>query len=221
MTCHNETHLSHHSFLLQLSGSNVSLLVSVTGSDIVKVTEVTLFDSSGPTEVNGSLQVCQILPLTNLTAYSHKRILYMAVYHSPHFYLKDNYFSQLTLTCWILECLCIQLASLLSHNVILTKLKLTASWLLRCIICSQVSSIQKVIFTQYRPEISSIQRGNEGGSWKRYLCNITQWKSTIILYNILSIHTNAGTYTNNTKEALTGNHSGFQHVSSSAFYLGQ
>ncbi|KAM8771831.1 von Willebrand factor A domain-containing protein 7 [Acanthopagrus schlegelii] len=39
-----------------LSGGNTSLLVSVTGSDTVKVTEVTLFDSSGPTEVNGSLQ---------------------------------------------------------------------------------------------------------------------------------------------------------------------
>ncbi|XP_070847062.1 von Willebrand factor A domain-containing protein 7 [Chaetodon trifascialis] len=40
-----------------LSGGNASLLVSVTGSDTVKVTEVTLFDSSGPTEVNGSLQL--------------------------------------------------------------------------------------------------------------------------------------------------------------------
>ncbi|XP_059193156.1 von Willebrand factor A domain-containing protein 7 [Centropristis striata] len=39
-----------------LSGGNASLLVSVTGSDTVKVTEVTLYDSSGPTEVNGSLQ---------------------------------------------------------------------------------------------------------------------------------------------------------------------
>ncbi|XP_010739438.3 von Willebrand factor A domain-containing protein 7 [Larimichthys crocea] len=39
-----------------LSGGNASLLVSVTGSDTVKVTEVTLFDSSGPTEVNGTLQ---------------------------------------------------------------------------------------------------------------------------------------------------------------------
>ncbi|CAK6969157.1 von Willebrand factor A domain-containing protein 7-like [Scomber scombrus] len=39
-----------------LSGGNVSLLVSVTESDTVKVTEVTLFDSSGPTQVNGSLQ---------------------------------------------------------------------------------------------------------------------------------------------------------------------
>ncbi|XP_035515350.1 von Willebrand factor A domain-containing protein 7-like [Morone saxatilis] len=39
-----------------LSGGNASLLVSVTGSDTVKVTEVTLVDSSGPTEVNGSLQ---------------------------------------------------------------------------------------------------------------------------------------------------------------------
>ncbi|KAM9362957.1 von Willebrand factor A domain-containing protein 7 [Symphorus nematophorus] len=39
-----------------LTGGNASLLVSVTGSDTVKVTEVTLFDSSGPTEVNGSLQ---------------------------------------------------------------------------------------------------------------------------------------------------------------------
>ncbi|XP_034400448.1 von Willebrand factor A domain-containing protein 7 [Cyclopterus lumpus] len=38
------------------SGGNASLLVSVTGSDTVKVTEVTLFDSSGPTEVNGSLK---------------------------------------------------------------------------------------------------------------------------------------------------------------------
>ncbi|KAK5899641.1 hypothetical protein CesoFtcFv8_009100 [Champsocephalus esox] len=39
-----------------LSGGNASLMISVTGSDKVKVTEVTLFDSSGPTEVNGSLQ---------------------------------------------------------------------------------------------------------------------------------------------------------------------
>ncbi|XP_029288639.1 von Willebrand factor A domain-containing protein 7 [Cottoperca gobio] len=39
-----------------LSGGNTSLLVSVTGSDKVKLTGVTLFDSSGPTEVNGSLQ---------------------------------------------------------------------------------------------------------------------------------------------------------------------
>ncbi|XP_056265572.1 von Willebrand factor A domain-containing protein 7 [Pseudoliparis swirei] len=38
------------------SGGNATLLVSVTGSDTVKVTEVTLFDSSGPTEVNGSLK---------------------------------------------------------------------------------------------------------------------------------------------------------------------
>ncbi|XP_077936646.1 von Willebrand factor A domain-containing protein 7 isoform X1 [Gasterosteus aculeatus] len=39
-----------------LSGGNASLLVSVTESDTVKVTEVTLLDSSGTTEVNGSLQ---------------------------------------------------------------------------------------------------------------------------------------------------------------------
>ncbi|XP_029027532.1 von Willebrand factor A domain-containing protein 7-like [Betta splendens] len=39
-----------------VTGNNVSLLVSVQGSDQAKVTEVTLFDSSGPTEVNGSLQ---------------------------------------------------------------------------------------------------------------------------------------------------------------------
>ncbi|XP_063333347.1 von Willebrand factor A domain-containing protein 7-like [Pelmatolapia mariae] len=39
-----------------LSGGNTSFLVTVTGSDTVKVTEVTLFDSSGPTEVKGSLQ---------------------------------------------------------------------------------------------------------------------------------------------------------------------
>ncbi|XP_058496576.1 von Willebrand factor A domain-containing protein 7-like [Solea solea] len=39
-----------------LSGSNVSLMISVTGSDIVKVTGVTLFSSSGSTEVDGSLQ---------------------------------------------------------------------------------------------------------------------------------------------------------------------
>ncbi|KAF7650011.1 hypothetical protein LDENG_00132850 [Lucifuga dentata] len=40
-----------------LSGGNASLLVTVTGSDTIKVTEVTLVDSSGPTEVNGSLKV--------------------------------------------------------------------------------------------------------------------------------------------------------------------
>ncbi|XP_039890206.1 von Willebrand factor A domain-containing protein 7-like [Simochromis diagramma] len=39
-----------------LSGGNTSFLITVTGSDTVKVTEVTLFDSSGPTEVKGSLQ---------------------------------------------------------------------------------------------------------------------------------------------------------------------
>ncbi|XP_035494314.2 von Willebrand factor A domain-containing protein 7 [Scophthalmus maximus] len=39
-----------------LSGGNASLLMSVTGSDTVKVTEVNLFDSSGPTVVNGSIQ---------------------------------------------------------------------------------------------------------------------------------------------------------------------
>ncbi|XP_041640427.1 von Willebrand factor A domain-containing protein 7 isoform X2 [Cheilinus undulatus] len=39
-----------------LSGGNATLLVTVTGSDTVKITEVTLFDSSGPTEISGSLQ---------------------------------------------------------------------------------------------------------------------------------------------------------------------
>nr|XP_020496296.1 LOW QUALITY PROTEIN: von Willebrand factor A domain-containing protein 7-like [Labrus bergylta] len=38
------------------SGGNTSVLISVTGSDTVKVTEVKLVDSSGSTEVNGSLQ---------------------------------------------------------------------------------------------------------------------------------------------------------------------
>ncbi|XP_028273705.1 von Willebrand factor A domain-containing protein 7-like [Parambassis ranga] len=39
-----------------LAGGNASILVTVTGSDTVKVTDVTLFDSSGPSEVNGSVQ---------------------------------------------------------------------------------------------------------------------------------------------------------------------
>ncbi|XP_074521568.1 von Willebrand factor A domain-containing protein 7 [Halichoeres trimaculatus] len=39
-----------------LSGGNASVLVSVTGSDSVEVTEVTLVDTSGPTQVNGSLK---------------------------------------------------------------------------------------------------------------------------------------------------------------------
>ncbi|KAL3996216.1 ubiquitin-like modifier-activating enzyme ATG7 [Sarotherodon galilaeus] len=39
-----------------LSGGNTSILITVTASDTVKVTEVTLFDNSGPTEVKGSLQ---------------------------------------------------------------------------------------------------------------------------------------------------------------------
>ncbi|XP_026216728.1 von Willebrand factor A domain-containing protein 7 [Anabas testudineus] len=38
------------------SGGNVSLMVSVTGSDDLKVTEVTLFDSTKSKEINGSLQ---------------------------------------------------------------------------------------------------------------------------------------------------------------------
>ncbi|KAM9792685.1 von Willebrand factor A domain-containing protein 7 [Neosynchiropus ocellatus] len=37
-------------------GGNTSLMITVTGSDTVKVTEVTLFDSSGPTQVNGTLE---------------------------------------------------------------------------------------------------------------------------------------------------------------------
>lgn len=44
-------------FFTCLSGGDTSFLVTVTGSETVKVTEVTLFDSSGPTEVKGSLQV--------------------------------------------------------------------------------------------------------------------------------------------------------------------
>ncbi|XP_054634996.1 von Willebrand factor A domain-containing protein 7 [Dunckerocampus dactyliophorus] len=39
-----------------LSGGNTSLLVTVTGGDAVKVPEITLYDSSGPTEVNGTMQ---------------------------------------------------------------------------------------------------------------------------------------------------------------------
>ncbi|XP_034450362.1 von Willebrand factor A domain-containing protein 7-like isoform X1 [Hippoglossus hippoglossus] len=42
-----------------LSGGNVSLLVFVSGSDKLKVSEVNLFDSSGPTEVNGSVQLIE------------------------------------------------------------------------------------------------------------------------------------------------------------------
>ncbi|XP_053711313.1 von Willebrand factor A domain-containing protein 7-like [Synchiropus splendidus] len=38
------------------AGGNISLMITVTGSDSVKVTEVTLFDSSGPTQVNGTLE---------------------------------------------------------------------------------------------------------------------------------------------------------------------
>lgn len=57
-SCYSDTHLVSLPLLSKLSGGNASLLVSVTGSDTVKVTEVTLFDSSGPTEVNGSLQAC-------------------------------------------------------------------------------------------------------------------------------------------------------------------
>uniref|UniRef100_A0AAQ6A6K1 VWFA domain-containing protein n=1 Tax=Amphiprion ocellaris TaxID=80972 RepID=A0AAQ6A6K1_AMPOC len=38
------------------SGGNASILVSVTGSDTINVTEVSLFDSSVPTEVKGSIQ---------------------------------------------------------------------------------------------------------------------------------------------------------------------
>lgn len=36
----------------------MTLLATVTGSDKVKVTEVTLVDSSSQAEVNGTLQVC-------------------------------------------------------------------------------------------------------------------------------------------------------------------
>ena len=68
MTCHDDTHHVFLSLLSQLAGGNATLLVSVTGSDTVKITEVTLFDSSGPTEVNGSLQACQMLHLINLKA---------------------------------------------------------------------------------------------------------------------------------------------------------
>ncbi|XP_077426958.1 von Willebrand factor A domain-containing protein 7-like [Vanacampus margaritifer] len=39
-----------------LTGSNVTIFVTATGSDSINVREVTLYDSSGPTEVNGTLQ---------------------------------------------------------------------------------------------------------------------------------------------------------------------
>ncbi|XP_060941061.1 von Willebrand factor A domain-containing protein 7-like [Limanda limanda] len=40
-----------------LSGGNLSILVFVAGSDKLKVSEVIMFDSSGPTEVNGSIEL--------------------------------------------------------------------------------------------------------------------------------------------------------------------
>lgn len=43
---------------LVISGGNMSLLVTVTGSSTAKATEVTLADSLGQTEVNGTLQAC-------------------------------------------------------------------------------------------------------------------------------------------------------------------
>ncbi|XP_019732033.1 von Willebrand factor A domain-containing protein 7-like [Hippocampus comes] len=50
----------HADFFLKegrpLSGGNATLLVTVAGSDSVKIPEVTLYDSSGPTEVTGTLQ---------------------------------------------------------------------------------------------------------------------------------------------------------------------
>ncbi|KAM9315079.1 von Willebrand factor A domain-containing protein 7 isoform 2-T2 [Pholidichthys leucotaenia] len=39
-----------------LSGGNASILITVTGSEPVSVTEIMLYDNSGPTTVNGSLQ---------------------------------------------------------------------------------------------------------------------------------------------------------------------
>nr|XP_061792173.1 von Willebrand factor A domain-containing protein 7-like [Nerophis lumbriciformis] len=50
---------AHADFFLKegrpISGGNMSLLVTMAGSDSVTIPEVTLFDSSGPTEVNGTL----------------------------------------------------------------------------------------------------------------------------------------------------------------------
>ncbi|XP_061625320.1 von Willebrand factor A domain-containing protein 7-like [Phyllopteryx taeniolatus] len=50
----------HADFFLKqgrpLSGGNATILVTVTGTDIVNLTEVTLYDNSGPTDVNGTLQ---------------------------------------------------------------------------------------------------------------------------------------------------------------------
>ncbi|XP_077460424.1 von Willebrand factor A domain-containing protein 7-like [Stigmatopora argus] len=49
---------THSDFFLKegrpLSGGNMSLLVTMAGSDSVMIPEVTLYDSSGPTEVNGT-----------------------------------------------------------------------------------------------------------------------------------------------------------------------
>ncbi|XP_077380730.1 uncharacterized protein LOC144020798 [Festucalex cinctus] len=39
-----------------LTGSNVTIFVTATGSDRMNIREVTLFDSSGPTEIDGTLQ---------------------------------------------------------------------------------------------------------------------------------------------------------------------
>ncbi|XP_077380532.1 von Willebrand factor A domain-containing protein 7-like [Festucalex cinctus] len=50
----------HGDFFLKegrpLSGSNATLLLTVAGSDSVRIPEVTLYDSSGPTEVTGTSQ---------------------------------------------------------------------------------------------------------------------------------------------------------------------
>lgn len=54
--CHDDTPC-YLSLFTTLLGGNASILVTVTGSDTVKVTDITLFDNSGPTEVKGSLQV--------------------------------------------------------------------------------------------------------------------------------------------------------------------
>ncbi|XP_061625324.1 von Willebrand factor A domain-containing protein 7-like [Phyllopteryx taeniolatus] len=50
----------HADFFLKegrpLSGGNATLLVTVAGSDSVNIPEITLYDNSGPAEVNGTLQ---------------------------------------------------------------------------------------------------------------------------------------------------------------------
>ncbi|KAJ0050700.1 hypothetical protein NL108_005083, partial [Boleophthalmus pectinirostris] len=70
-----------------VTGGNATVLVTVT-SDAVKITEVTLYDSSGPTEVNGTLKACPCPACDNIQSHDGNILVFFDNIPSGDFVLR-------------------------------------------------------------------------------------------------------------------------------------